>query len=144
MIAKTGLHAIRAMALLAGLPEGQCSGAAAIAKEIEAPPNYLGKLLRTMVRVGLVDSRKGPGGGFRLAREPGSIRLLDIVEPIEPVHRWNVCLLGRPECSDDASCAVHSRWQQIRDGYVEMLADTTLADLIEPQSGKAASTEGNS
>jgi DNA-binding IscR family transcriptional regulator len=42
----------------------------------------------------LVQSQKGIGGGFRLARDPGAISLLDVVEPIEHVSRWSGCILG--------------------------------------------------
>ena len=83
MIGKTGVHAIRALAQLNGLPEGQSLGAAQIAGKINAPPNYLAKLLRILARQGLVESHKGPGGGFRLARDASKIRLLDVIEPIE-------------------------------------------------------------
>lgn len=136
MIGKTGLHAVRALALLAGLPEGRRAGATVIAERIGAPPNYLGKLLRGMVREGLVDSQKGPGGGFRLAREAGRIRLLDVLESIEPISRWNGCFLGRPGCSEDAPCAVHSRWKSLRDEYLGLLAQTTIADLVTRAADK--------
>ena len=48
MLSKTGLHTIRALVELAKLPAGEFSGAAAIAVEIDAPKNYLGKLLQTL------------------------------------------------------------------------------------------------
>ena len=129
MIGKTGTHAIRALVQLSGLPEGQSLGAAQIAEQIGAPPNYLAKLLRILARQGLVESHKGPGGGFRLAREARKIRLLDIVEPIEQIARWNGCILGQRDCSDDNPCGIHDRWKRLRDGYLAMLAETTVADL---------------
>lgn len=136
MIGKTGLHAVRALALLAGLPEGERAGATVIAERIDAPPNYLGKLLRDMVRDGLVESQKGPGGGFRLARDAGQIRLLDVVESIEQITRWDGCFLGFPECSEDQPCAVHPRWKQLRDEYLEMLSETTIEDLVSRKAAK--------
>ena len=129
MIGKTGAHAIRALAQLAGLPDGQSLGAAQIAEKIGAPPNYLAKLLRILVRQGLVESHTGRGGGFRLARDTRKIRLLDIVEPIEQVTRWGDCILGQKGCSAEDPCAIHDRWKQLRDDYLAMLAETTVADL---------------
>ncbi len=129
MIGKTGVHAIRALAQLAGLPEGRSLGAARIAEKIDAPPNYLAKLLRILARQGLVESHRGPGGGFRLARDARKIRLLDVVEPIEQITRWNGCILREKDCSDEDPCAIHDRWKQLRDGYLAMLAETTIADL---------------
>jgi len=129
LIGKTGVHAIRALTQLTGLPEGQSLGAALIAAKIDAPPNYLAKLLRILARQGLVESHKGPGGGFRLAREARRIRLLDVIEPIEPMTRWNRCILRQKDCTDDEPCAIHDRWKRLRDGYLAMLAETTIADL---------------
>src|SRR5262245_45264992 len=102
MLTKTGMHAIRAMVALAKLPDGAYTGAVRVAKEIDAPQNYLGKLLKLLAREGLVESQKGLGGGFRLARDARAITLLDVVEPIEHLSRWAGCILGRPECSDES------------------------------------------
>jgi Rrf2 family protein len=132
MIGKTGVHAIRALTQLTGLPAGQSMGAAQIAEQIDAPPNYLSKLLRILARRGVLESHKGPGGGFRLARAAAEIRLLDVVEPIEPVTRWNGCILRQKGCSEEDPCAIHDRWKQLRDGYLAMLSETTIADL-DPQ-----------
>ncbi len=130
MISKTGIHAIRAMTTLAELPERTYVGAGSIAKAINAPSNYLGKLLQQLARVGLVESQKGLGGGFRLTKDPSKISLLDIVEPIEHVSRWNGCILGRDTCSEENPCAIHSRWKKVRQVYIEFLQETTLADLV--------------
>ena len=131
MITKTGLHAVRAVAALARLPEGVYAGAAKVAKEIGAPQNYLGKLLQNLTHEGLVESQKGLGGGFRLARDPRQITLLDVVEPIERVSRWSGCILGRPECDDVNPCAIHSKWKTVRNAYLNLLQSSTIADLIK-------------
>jgi Rrf2 family protein len=130
MITKTGLHAVRAVLALAQLPEGTFAGAARIAREIGAPPNYLGKLLQALSYAGLVRSQKGLGGGFRLARAPQAITLFDVVDPIEHISRWSGCILGRPECSDADPCAIHERWKKVRGAYLKMLTGTTIADLV--------------
>jgi Rrf2 family protein len=130
MLSKTGLHAVRALVALAKLPPGQYAGAGRVAQDIGAPQNYLGKLLKTLAEEGLLESQKGLGGGFRLAREPRAISLLDVVEPIEHVSRWSGCLLGRPECSERDPCALHDRWKSVREAYLRMLQRTTLAELV--------------
>ena len=130
MLSKTGLHAVRAMVALAKLPDGEYAGAARIAQDIGAPQNYLGKLLKTLALEGLVESQKGLGGGFRLARQARDITLLDVVEPFEHVSRWSGCILGRPECSDVNPCEIHNRWKAVRDAYLRMLQRTTIAELV--------------
>lgn len=138
MLSKTGIHAVRAVVALAELPEDTYAGAGSIAETIKAPRNYLGKLLQLLARDGIVESQKGLGGGFRLARQPEEIKLLDIVEPIEHVSRWNSCILGRDACSEENPCAMHNRWKVIRDAYLELLNDTTIADLIKKPETVAA------
>jgi Rrf2 family iron-sulfur cluster assembly transcriptional regulator len=130
VISKTGLHAIHAMCALAKLPEGEWAGTPSIAEEIGAPRNYLGKLLQTLARQGLVESQKGVRGGFRLALPPASIALIDVVEKIDQVERWSECFLGLPQCSSENPCALHEKWGGLRDGYLALLRDTSIADLL--------------
>ncbi|MEW6050609.1 MAG: Rrf2 family transcriptional regulator [Candidatus Zixiibacteriota bacterium] len=131
MISKTGINAALALALMARLAPGEYAGAAHIAREIGAPQNYLGKLLKMLAGQGLVESQKGFGGGFRLARSPKKISLYDVVEPIDRVSRWGDCFLGRKRCRDDSPCAVHHRWAVIRRSYLEFLNETTIEDLAD-------------
>lgn len=138
MISTTAKHALAALTALAELPEGQYAGAAEVAGGIDAPRNYLGKLLKTLADQGLVESQKGKGGGFRLARAPSSLTLLEAVEPIDHVSRWSGCFLGRGRCSDDRPCAVHDHWAEVRDVYLDFLRGTTIADLAARTNGKAS------
>jgi Rrf2 family protein len=130
MMTKTGLHAIRAMAVLAKFADKGYVGANRVAEEINAPPNYLGKLLQSLARESLVESQKGIGGGFRLARDPNRITLYDVIDPIEHLGRWTGCVLGWRECSDEHPCAVHERWKKVRADYLALLQRTTIADLV--------------
>lgn len=130
MLSRTGMHAVRAAAALARLPAGRFTGVGHIARQIGAPPNYLAKLLQLLVRHGVVQSQKGSGGGFRLARPPEELKLIEIVAPLEPLCRWRGCILGRSECSEQHPCVVHQRWSEIRSAYLRMLEQTTVADLL--------------
>lgn len=129
MLGKTGLHAVKAFAVLAGADDGVFVGAQAIAQRIHAPGNYLGKLLQVLARVGLVEGRKGLQGGFRLTRPSNQISLYDVVEPIEHVSRWHGCFLGRGSCRDDRPCRLHGRWAEVRESYVKFLRETTIQDV---------------
>lgn len=131
MLSKTSAQAINAFVELAKLPEGKWEGAARIARRIRAPQNYLGKLLQILASQGLVVSRKGLGGGFRLARDPEEITLYEIVEPIENVERWSACALGLKRCSEDNPCAVHHRVKAVKNAYLNFLRKTTVADCMK-------------
>jgi Rrf2 family protein len=129
MISKTGLHAVKALALLSGLKKGEFLGAAAIAEQIGAPKNYLGKLLQALAKEGLVEGQKGMNGGFRLGKSNKSISLLEVIEPIDKVSRWRGCFLGNSKCSPKNPCRAHRRWEKVRDSYLDFLLETSIADI---------------
>jgi Rrf2 family transcriptional regulator, iron-sulfur cluster assembly transcription factor len=131
MLSRTGMHAVRAIVALAKLPRGEYAGAAHIARDIGAPQNYLGKLLKSLAEHGLLESQKGLGGGFRLRKDPKEISLFDVVEPLEHVSRWAGCILGQNECSDEASCGIHDQWKKVRGAYLRMLNDVSISDLAK-------------
>jgi Rrf2 family iron-sulfur cluster assembly transcriptional regulator len=131
MITRTGVHALKAMAYLAGLPAGAYEGAGEIAARIKAPRNYLGKLLRQLARAGLLEGRKGSRGGFRLARARGSISLYDVLEPIEYVSRIKGCILGRAQCTRKEHCMLHEGWARVRKEYLGFLRDTNLSEVAD-------------
>ena len=130
MLSRSGVHAVRALVVLAELPPGEYRGAVAIANQTGAPKNYLGKLLQLLSRRGLVESQKGLGGGFRLARAPENISLFDVIDAIEDTSRWSECILGNPSCSDSNPCSVHTRWGPVRDAYLDLIKSTKIVDLV--------------
>ena len=131
MISRSGLYAIRAMAALARLPEGEYGATRDIARQADVPYSYLGKLLQTLAQAGLVRSQKGIGGGFCLARNAKRITLLDVLEPIDAISGQGDCLLGHTICNDKAPCALHDEWKRIRQASLRMLRRSTVADLAE-------------
>jgi Rrf2 family protein len=131
MVTSTSRHAIRALIFLANLPDGAYAGAIAIADEIGAPQNYLGKMLQSMTRQGLLLAHKGHGGGFRLARDPHGISLYDVVEPIEGLSRKSGCILGNMLCSDNAPCPAHKRYKAVIEQQEHFLKDTSIGLLAD-------------
>ncbi len=131
MISRTGIHAIKSLAILAELPDGEFLGASAIARKINAPENYLGKILRSIARTGLLDSQKGKGGGMKLALDPGDISLYMVLQPIDRMEDWEGCFLGSGECQSNNACEVHKRWRPVRDSLIEFLQTTSIRDIAE-------------
>jgi Rrf2 family iron-sulfur cluster assembly transcriptional regulator len=131
MITRTGVHALKAMAALGGLQRDGYAGAALIASKIRAPRNYLGKLLGKLSRAGLVEGRKGAGGGFRLSRSASEITLFDVLRHIEDLDRLQNCFMGGSKCPDRSPCALHSDWSKIRDRYMEFLKSIKLRSLFD-------------
>ena len=80
-ISRTSRLLLDCLLYLATLPAAVYAGAQEVAGEVGGRENYVGKLLQTAARNGLLESRKGAGGGFRLARPAAKITLLEVVEP---------------------------------------------------------------
>ena len=129
MISKTSLLSIKALLELSHLPIGEAEGVGSIAQKIRAPQNYLGKVLQRLVKKGMLISKKGFKGGFRLSRAPTQIKLYDIVDSLEDVKQWERCFMGETNCSKSTACCMHKRWEVVRRVYSDFLKNTTIADL---------------
>jgi len=116
------------MMVLAGSP-GNYQGTQSISATTGSPRNYLGKILQQLSRYGLVESQKGLGGGFRLSRDAREISLFEIVDGLEDMSRWSECILGNERCSEEKPCAIHVKWAPIRESYLNLLKNTSIADL---------------
>lgn len=133
MVSTTAEHALRALAELAALPEGEMIRGRRLAEVAGIPPNYLSKILWTLGVAGLIDAIRGSGGGYRLRRRAESIRLVEVVELFDR-QRWSQsCFLssGR-ECDEAHQCAAHNAWRRVRTAYAEFLESTTIADFAPP------------
>jgi Rrf2 family protein len=134
MLGRTALHTIKALTALARTADGEYAGAATLAMSVGAPGNYLGKLLQSLARAGVVEGRKGLNGGFRLARPADQISLYDIVEPLEHVSKWDGCFMTHKSCDRRGPCAVHQRWATVREAYTRFLKETSVRDLMDVPS----------
>jgi Rrf2 family protein len=128
MLSQTAEYALRAVLAIAR-GRGQAIGAAALAKQVGVPPNYLAKTLNVLVRNGVLVGARGRNGGFRLARRASQIPLLDVVTPFDDIRPGRRCLLGRPTCSDQNPCAAHQRWRGVSQRIGDFFAETTVEDV---------------
>lgn len=132
-------HALRAMTYLASV-EGQGPVLVRRVAENESiPPQFLSKILYGLRNKGLVKSRKGPGGGYELARPARDIAVTEVIEAMDgTVDIGNVCILGLDRCSDEESCAMHEPWKRFRDQLQGTVSKLTLADLARTLRRKRA------
>jgi Rrf2 family transcriptional regulator, nitric oxide-sensitive transcriptional repressor len=101
-----------------------------IAMEIDAPSGYLAKILSELARAGILESSRGPGGGFRIATHPNALALADVVRAIEGREERR-CLLGHGRCGANPQCTAHTRWSPIATAMDAFFGNTTLADLLQ-------------
>lgn len=129
MISKTAEYALRAMATLDQLSDGDLVGAGALSKVSGVPSNYLSKIMHTLGRAGVVASVRGPGGGFRMARPASKVSAYEIVELFDDLSSKRRCFLGNKTCSAAHACAAHDMWSGVWDGYEAFLHSMTLDRL---------------
>jgi Rrf2 family protein len=107
VISQTAEYALRAVVWLAeNLNRPQTTEQ--IAQGMEVPAGYLSKVLQTLGRAGLVKSQRGVGGGFVLAKKPGMISTLDVINAVDPIQRIRECPLGR-KAHGKRLCPLHYR-----------------------------------
>lgn len=124
-------YAIRAMAHLALRPERSPAQAREIARAENIPAPVMGKILQDLVRKGLLESRKGPGGGFHLARRPELVTLRDLVAAVDGLDHFLECAVGLERCSDEAPCPLHDTWKELRVHIMSYLETTNLAEMAQ-------------
>jgi len=125
---QTTEYALRAMCTLAYSPERLVS-TSDLAEISKVPMNYLAKVLQLLSRAGLVHGRRGVGGGYKLALEPGSISLLGVINAIEPIERIRECPLGL-ENHAGSLCPLHRRLDQGARTLIEHYEGVTLLDIL--------------
>jgi Rrf2 family transcriptional regulator, iron-sulfur cluster assembly transcription factor len=130
MFSQTSEYAIRALSTLAHYSRDQFVLVGTLAKSADLPHHYLSKILQNLVRMQILESRKGSRGGFRLAREPEAITLYEIVNTIENLAQTRRCLLGHVACSGERHCPLHTFWIKQTTDYLNTLRQTSLRDLV--------------
>lgn len=138
MFTVTSEYALRALVQLVRQPQGASVLGKDLAERGRIPANYLSKILWTLRNAGYLETTRGQGGGYRLAKAPAQITLIEIVRLFEGVTAEPGCLLGEHhECSDKTPCSAHRSWKKVKEAYLDFIRTTTLADIGEPGvSGK--------
>jgi Rrf2 family protein len=129
--------AVHCCTLLAAVGPGRTLPASRLAEYHEVPPAYLAKHLQALSRAGLVESVPGPRGGYRLARNPAEMTVLDIVEAVEGNEPAFTCTEIRqrgPAGQDPASyarpCGIARAMWAAEDAWRAELAKHTVASLL--------------
>ena len=128
MLSQTVEYALRATLYIARDP-GRAVRVQEVADAVEAPRNYLAKILGLLAKSGILESTRGPSGGFRLAKDPADVSLADVVAEFELVDQRR-CLLGHGVCGQNPSCTAHQRWAPIAQSMDRFFDHTTLEDLL--------------
>lgn len=134
MLSKKAKYAIKALVALADQQSQEPMRIADLAREERIPPKFLEMILLSLKNQGILQSRKGKGGGYRLARRPADIYLGQIVRmfdgPLAPVPCASQTAYVRcADCRDEAICAVRLAMKEVRDATAKILDGTSIASL---------------
>ena len=97
---------------------------------LEAPT--VAKVLKPLAQAGLVEGFRGANGGYRLARDPSAISLVEIVEAMEGPLGMTECSLHDGHCGIEQSCGVRANWRRINDVVADALRGVSLAEMLQP------------
>lgn len=123
------------MIYLASLPQNKGkTGIKQISRDLNLPSPFLAKILQQLARQKILDSTKGPHGGFSLLKDARNITLLDIVRTIDGEDILTNCIIHNETCTkvdkDKKSCPVHDDFIGIRTDIIKLFRNKTIYDLV--------------
>lgn len=137
MLSSRAKYATRALLDLTFRFDGAPVHLQEIAERQNIPQKFLEQILLSLKRMGFVQSRKGPGGGYTLAKSPSEITLGAVVRavdgPLAPISCVSKTGYMECGCPEPETCGLRQAWQQARDALATVLDNTTFADLRDRQ-----------
>ncbi|MGY5354804.1 RrF2 family transcriptional regulator [Wenyingzhuangia sp. IMCC45467] len=135
MLSKKTKYGIKALTYLAKRSENCPVQISEIAKHENISVKFLERILLELRKAGVLDSKKGKGGGYFLARLPKNIPMTDIIRTLEGPIAMVPCVSLNfykkcDDCKSEEVCAVNKLMIQVRDSSLQVFRNTSLQDLI--------------
>lgn len=133
MLSKACEYGIRATLFIAAQSlQGKRVVLPEIAKAIDSPEPFTAKILQQLAKSKLVQSNKGPHGGFSISEaDMVRIKLKDLVLAIDGESLFTECGLGLKACNEEAPCPIHHKYKPIRAEIIAMMEATSLQELSQ-------------
>jgi Rrf2 family protein len=149
MLSKKAKYALKALVSLARKRAGGPVLIADLAEGENIPKKFLEAILLDLRRFGLLDSRKGKGGGYWLVADPEKVAIGPLVRHFDGPLAAVPCVSEtayRPcdDCANEASCAVRLVMKEVRDAAARILDSMTLAEMIRRSDQAARPKKGRS
>jgi Rrf2 family protein len=139
MLSLTCKTAIKAVIYLASKFEsGEKAGIKEISEFINASEHSVGKMLQSLVKEEVINSTKGPNGGFYMTARQRNQPVIKIIDAIDGKAVFDQCGLGLSKCSSTHPCPIHNDYKIIRDQFKEICQKKKIIDLCEPVSEGSA------
>jgi len=135
MLTAKGKYTLKALAHLATLEPGETTQAMDIAAAHNIPKKFLDAILGDLRNAGIVFSKRGPGGGYMLARKPSDIKIGQVIRtmdgPLAPIPcasrtAYQPCR----DCKSVKACAIRLMMTKVRDAMSDALDGLTVADMV--------------
>ncbi|MBM3435586.1 MAG: Rrf2 family transcriptional regulator [Bacteroidetes bacterium] len=136
---KTAEYALRILSYMA-TDETRLYRVDDIRENLNIPFRYLRRLMTKLTKKGLLISIQGKKGGYKVARNPGDITLMDIIISAGSTAMKDTCFFGFRECPLTDRCVMHDQWMAVKENIMNILNTTRLSDL--KASGQAISGFG--
>ncbi|WP_174297851.1 SUF system Fe-S cluster assembly regulator [Sphingomonas bacterium] len=138
-------YAIVMMTAAARYGVGERLNATRLADETRVPLPTAQKLVSRLASAGLIESTRGTGGGFVLARAAAAISLADVIEAVEGPIALTTCVdTATHDCALDHHCSVKPHWAVVNEAVRGALAGVSLATLSSPPLPLAGGVGGQS
>lgn len=105
-----------------------------MARKLSVPRHFLAKIMKTMVKEGILHSTKGPYGGFSLNESTLKTKLITLVKITDGVEQFNTCVLSLRKCNSQNPCPLHYQMLKLRDDMLAEFSARNLDDLLDEKN----------
>lgn len=134
LLSKTFAYALRSILFLALVhEENRFVQISEIADKLKIPKHFLAKVLQLISKKGILDSVKGPNGGFKLSDKSMKTKLIEIMQitDAEGVQSFYHCVLHFQNCNLENPCPLHKQVKEFRENFMNELSIMSISDLLK-------------
>ena len=129
LLSQTAHYALRAVYYLLANDNTEWHLTKDIAKSTKIPAPYLARILSTLAKRGILQSRTGMGGGFCIGEKSYGVNLYEIINQFDNLESINDCVFGFSECRNDGKCILHDQWIDAKKRLIDSFKSITLKEL---------------
>jgi Rrf2 family protein len=127
-LSKTSEYALRIMSFMIN-SDMHVFSAKYLIEHLQVPDKYLRRLMTDLSKKGFIRSLQGRDGGYVFAKNANKIYLSQIIDAVEGMDKYEGCILGFSECSDENPCSLHERWSPVKQQLIDFLSTTTISEM---------------
>ncbi len=127
-LSKTSEYALRVLAYMIN-SDMQVFKAKDLVETLNVPNKYLRRLMTDMSKYGFIKSLQGREGGYVFAKNADKIFLIEVIDAVEGIDKYQGCIMGHQSCSEENPCSLHKSYAPIRDLEMEYFRKTSIKEL---------------